>query len=226
MALRTLDGSYTNALYMTWCSMLQALAPSLERQPSASAAWLMAVAQTGGDQFYQTIFYIQGRCATQGLPGMFGVPANSVQLSPRAELEIEKWRMSPSFASPIQPLVLPFPHVMVGRTILARLHVQGRGFDRTSARKLPEARPDRPLSEGIDAQDWRISLIGNKSYTAPLLIPISTLLEASCMLIHIYPPEFSFQNMCNFGKIYRPMATDSTEHMKSTTVLHEMSSQE
>jgi len=38
--------------------MLQELVPSLEHQHSASTAWLLVLAQTGRDQFYQTILYI------------------------------------------------------------------------------------------------------------------------------------------------------------------------
>jgi len=39
--------------------MLPELAPILERRPSGSAAWSLALAQTGGGQFYQPIFCIQ-----------------------------------------------------------------------------------------------------------------------------------------------------------------------
>jgi len=76
--------------------------------------------------------------------------------------------------------------MVAGRTISPMPARPGEGAVTEPSRgKLPDARlPDRPLSGGIDVQDWRISLIANKSYIPPLLIPISTLLGSSCMHAH------------------------------------------
>jgi len=124
--------------------------------------------------------------------------------------------------------------MVAGRTISPMPARPGEGaVAEPSRKKLPDARlPDRPLSGGIDVQDWRILLIANKSYIPPLLIPISTLLGGSCMLIPPIHLSSHSKNMCNFGKIYRPMTHTQLRAvnachpaMKCTMVLHEMSSQ-
>ena len=66
-------------------------------------------------------------------------------------------------------------------------------------------------------QDWRISLIANKSYIVPLLIPISTLLgPPACSLTPIHLSSHP-KNMCNSER----HGTNSTPRGKRLPSSHE-----
>jgi len=148
-ALRTLDGSYTNTLCMSWCSMLQGLAPSLEHQPRASAARLLALYTP--DWWRSNPYLHSERYATQTLLGMFSVLANSVQLSPQLggvrNGEMENVTRVPPRLLPQSNPRSPLPLVVVGRTISPAPARPGGGCDRTIARKITRCTPpDRPLS--------------------------------------------------------------------------------
>ena len=127
-ALRTLDGNYTNALCMTWYSMLQELAPSLEHQPSASAAWSLVLAQTGGINSTKPFSIFRAlrnpspsrnvRCTRERTP-----PSGRVKNGEIENVTRVPPRLLPQF-SPRSPI----PPMIVGRTISRAPARPGRGL--------------------------------------------------------------------------------------------------
>jgi len=123
--------------------MLQGLVPSLEHQPRASAARLMALYTP--DWWRSNPFLHSERYATQTLLGMFSVLANSVQLSPQLggvrNGEMENVTRVPPRLLPQSNPRSPLPLVVVGRTISPAPARPGEGAVTEHSRgKLPDAR--------------------------------------------------------------------------------------